>query len=413
MDAAEFANAIDLERITRRLDELMQIGSTDEGGVTRLAYSDAETRAFDYVRSKLPAEYDVRTDSIGNLYASANHDAERTTLVGSHLDSVFNGGRLDGTLGVVVGMEALAVLSETDASPEHPPTLAVFRGEESARFGQHTIGSRGALGMLTVDDFSNTDQNGVPLWLAMQREGLQPSDLSEPTIDVDRVQRFFETHIEQGRVLDEADEVLGVVTSIRAPVRYETTVTGSYDHSGATPMELRRDALVAASEMITAVERTAAEQEDVVATVGDITAHDGAINKVCGEVTFPLDVRSRNVSSRDATESEVLERFSAIANRHDVTVSTEELDRSMPVSLSSAAIEQLDTAANALDISYRRLPSGGGHDAMNFQKQGIPTGMLFVPSVEGISHSPREETYPESIEAAATVTAMVLAETDF
>lgn len=409
MGDTRFASAVDLERITRRLDELVEIGSTSDGGVTRLAYSEAETRAFDYVRSELPAEYDVRTDSIGNLYGSLDHDADRTTLVGSHLDSVFNGGRLDGALGVVVAMEALEVISETDVRPEHPPTLAVFRGEESARFGQHTIGSRGALGMLTVDDFSHTDQNDVPLWLAMQREGLRPSDLSEPTIDLARVERFFEVHIEQGRVLDEADETLGIVTSVRAPVRYEATVVGSYDHSGATPMALRNDALAAAGEMIVAVEDAAAGREDVVATVGDVTARDGAINKVCGEVTFPVDIRSQEVAPRDAVESAVVERFADIADRRDVTVSTEELDRSTPVSLSPAAIETLDAAVAALDVPYRKLPSGGGHDAMNFQKADVPTGMLFVPSVDGISHSPREETPPESMEAAATALVRAIA----
>lgn len=408
MSSTEAASAVRLERITRRLDDLMEIGATDDDGVTRLAYSDDETRAFDYVQSELPAKYDTQTDSIGNLYASADHDTDRTTLVGSHLDSVFNGGRLDGALGVVVAMEALEVFAETDAEPMHPPTLAVFRGEESARFGQHTIGSRGALGLLTVDDFSCTDQNDVPLWLAMQRQGFQPTDLSEPNLDLGRVQRFFETHIEQGRVLDESDDRLGVVTSIRAPVRHEVTVTGTYDHSGATPMDLRNDALAAAGEMITAVENAAVDVEAVVATVGDITAHGGAINTVCGEVTFPLDIRSDDTTARDAVESDIRDHITTIADRRGLTVTTDELDRSQPVSLASATVDALETAASALEIPYRRVPSGGGHDAMNFQKVGVPTGMLFVPSVDGISHSPREETPPEAMEAAAATMVEVL-----
>jgi len=282
MNEDELLAAVDEERLQRRLDEFSDIGRTDDGGVTRLAYSEAETEAFDHLGSELPDYLDIRTDSIGNLYASADHDAPETAMVGSHLDSVFNGGRLDGVLGVVVALEAIQVLTETDRDPERVPTLAVFRGEESARFNQHTIGSRGALGILKAEDFSHTDQNDIPLWLAMQHRGFQPKDLSEPTLDLDRIDRFFETHIEQGRVLDAAGQPLGVVTSIRAPVRYEVTVEGDYDHSGATPMDLRRDALAAAGDCITGVEDAARAVDGVVGTVGDISAHGGAINKVCG-----------------------------------------------------------------------------------------------------------------------------------
>jgi hydantoinase/carbamoylase family amidase len=400
--------AVDGERMRRRLDAFAEVGRTDDGGVTRLAYSTAEDDAFDLLCSELPDPLDVRTDPIGNLYASADHDAESTALVGSHLDSVFNGGRLDGVLGVVVALEAIEALAEAGHTPERPPTLAVFRGEESARFGQHTIGSRGALGMLTVDDFSRTDQNDVPLWLAMQRRGFRPRDLSTPTLDLDRVDRFFETHIEQGRVLDAADRPLGVVTSIRAPVRYEVTVEGAYDHSGATPMDLRADALAAAGECITAVESAARGVDGVVGTVGDVTAHDGAINKVCGRVTFPVDVRSHELAPRDRVESDVLERFEAVAAERGVDVSPVEIDRSSPVGLDEAAVGELDAAADGVGVDARRMPSGGGHDAMNFQHAGVPTGMLFVPSVDGVSHSPAEETDPESVPLAAAVTARAL-----
>lgn len=412
MEEHPFMDSVDLERMQRRLDEIMGIGKTEDGGVTRLAYSDEESTAFDFVKSELGDHLEIRTDSLGNLYASPDFEADETTLVGSHLDSVYNGGRLDGALGVVVAMEAMDVLEMADTKPAIAPTLAVFRGEESARFGCHTIGSRGALGMLTVEDFSRTDQNDVPLWLAMQRNGQQPSDLSEPMIDLSRIRRFFETHIEQGRVLVEADDDLGIVTSIRAPVRYNVTVDGAYDHSGATPMDLREDALAAAGEMITAVEKVAADANGVVATVGDITPRDGAINKVCGEVTFPLDIRCDELPPRDEVESGILDEFSRIANQRGVTISTDEIDRSDPVSLSEIAIEELDEAVSASDAEYLRLPSGGGHDAMNFQQAGVPTGMLFVPSVQGISHSPQEETYPESIRSAAVATAHVLAVPD-
>lgn len=401
-------SAVDEERLQRRLEEFAEIGATEDGGVTRLAYTDTETEAFDHLRSMLPDDLEVWTDSIGNLYASTDPSAEQTTLVGSHLDSVFNGGHLDGVLGVVVALEAIQTLAETDSEPTRTPTLAVFRGEESVRFNQHTIGSRGALGLLTAADFSHTDQNDIPLWLAMQNQGFQPHDLSEPTLNLDRVDRFFETHIEQGRVLDNANEHLGIVTSIRAPVRFEVTVIGDYDHSGATPMHLRRDALAAGSACITAINERASDVDNVVGTVGDITAHDGAINKVCGRVTFPIDIRSHELDPRDLVEEQILSELDRIATEFEVDITVDEVDRSAPVTLSDHAVTELETAAAALNIDSRRIPSGGGHDAMNFQLAGIPTGMLFVPSIDGISHSPKEETNPESIPLAAAVTAQAL-----
>lgn len=406
---------IDLDRITRRLDDLWNIGRTDGDGITRLAYSDAENEAFAYLREELPADYTVREDSIGNLFASRQPDVDRSVYLGSHLDSVYNGGRLDGTLGVIAALEAIETVHASERTPTYPPTLTVFRGEESARFGQHTIGSRGALGMLTVEAFSATDENDVPLWLAMQRAGFQPSNLSEPTIDLDRVRAFLELHIEQGRVLDAADDHVGVVTSIRAPVRYRATVTGADDHSGATPMGLRQDALAAAGEMIARIESIAddaAVDGDFVATVGDITAVEGAINKVCGEVTFPIDIRSNNEAYRDTIEEELLDALTTIADRRDIDLDLSLIDRSEPVELDASIIETLDAAATTTGTPFQQLPSGGGHDAMNFQLAGVPTGMLFVPSVDGISHNPREETPEVAIRDATATLANALVTID-
>lgn len=408
-------SAIDPERIERRLDDIWAIGHTDAGGVTRLAYSDKENEAFEYLRSELPDAYVVREDSLGNLFATREPDADESLYLGSHLDSVYNGGRLDGPLGVLTALEAIEAVSASDETPPRPPTLVVFRAEESARFGHHTIGSRGALGRLTVDEFSATDEEGVPLWLAMQRAGFHPESLAEPTIDLDSIAGFLELHIEQGRVLDEADESIGIVTSIRAPVRYRVRVTGEYDHSGATPMELRRDALVAAAEAIVAIERIgseAAESGDLVATVGDITAEEGAINKVCGEATFPIDLRSNDEAYRDEVESRILEDLEAIAERRGVDMDPELIDRSEPVELDQRFVDTLADAAAGTDAAYRRIPSGGGHDAMNFQLAGVSTGMVFVPSVDGISHSPAEETDPKAIEAGARVLARAVLDYD-
>ncbi len=398
-------STIDLDRIQRRLDALWDIGKTDDGGVTRLAYSDEETTAIDYVCDELDDEFDIRTDHLGNVFASRDPDSERSLYLGSHLDSVFNGGRLDGTLGVVVALEAIET-TYAEGDPDVPPTLVIFRGEESSRFGQWGVGSRGALGELTVEDLSATDQQNIPLWQAMQTQGLTPKNFSEPTIDLDRTAGVLETHIEQGRVVVEAGDHLGVVTGIRGPVRYRVSVEGDYDHSGATPMTLRRDAIAGGAEMVTAIETIASdadERGDIVATVGDFSPNGGAINKVCGEVTFAVDIRSNDETYRDDVEAQILDRLDAIADERGLEVTTTLIDRSSPVELDEKMRTHIEAITASLDVPYRVMPSGGGHDAMTCQHAGIPTGMVFVPSVDGISHSPKEETSEEAIREVAAV----------
>lgn len=401
---------IKIDRIQRRLDDIWDIGSTDGGGVTRLAYSEEETEAINYLCDELPDAFDVQTDSIGNVFATKEPDAAESFFIGSHLDSVFNGGRLDGTLGVVTALEAIET-AYAAGDPPVPPTLVIFRAEESSRFGQWALGSRGALGRLTVEDFSATDQSNIPLWQAMQQQGFQPNNLSEPTIDLNRVAAFLELHIEQGRVLDREETNLGIVTGIRAPVRYRVTVRGDYDHSGATPMGLRRDALSGAAKAVVEIESLAvdaAEEGDLVATVGEFTTYEGAINKVCGKASFPIDIRSNDESFRDSFEETVLERIRTIVDERELSVDIEQVDRSEPVDLDDGISSILEDIASDSDITHRRMPSGGGHDAMNLQHAGIPTGMLFVPSIDGISHNPDEATPKETIEDAAEVMSRAL-----
>lgn len=399
-----------MDRINRRLDSIWEIGRTENGGVTRLAYSDEETEAIDYILDDLDLSFDTHVDHMGNVFASKEPNSDNSVYLGSHLDSVFNGGKLDGALGVVVAIEAIETAYE-HGIPEIAPTLTIFRGEESSRFGQWAVGSRGALGQLTVDDLSATDQSDIPLWQAMQKQGLQPKNFSEPTIDLDRISCFLEVHIEQGRVLDESEEQIGIVDSIRAPVRYRITVEGNYDHSGATPMGLRRDALVGSAEMITAIERIGNEANksgDIVATVGELEPSKSAINKICGNVSFSLDIRSNDQQYRDKVEERILETIRSISDERDLTVTTTLIDRGEPVKLDGAKIERLEGAASSIDRNYRIISSGGGHDAMNFQHTGIPAGMIFVPSVDGISHSPKEDTPDEAVRDATAIFTEVL-----
>lgn len=217
-----------------------RIGNTDRGGVTRLAYSEEESAAIEYVFGELDEGFDVRIDSIGNVFVPIDAAAERSLYIGSHLDSVFNGGRLDGALGVVTALEAIKATLDSDEELGVAPTLTIFRAEESTRFGQWAIGSRGALGRLTVEDFSATDQSNVPLWQAMQQAGFRPTNLAEPPFDLDRVTGFLELHIEQGRVLDEREESISVrASAIPRDGHWQLRPLGRYPH-GTAPRRHRQ-----------------------------------------------------------------------------------------------------------------------------------------------------------------------------
>ncbi len=400
------SNGINVDRIERRLDELWEIGSVAGGGVTRAAYSENENAAIDYIRDELPKHYEVRIDRFGNLFASEDLDSKRSLYVGSHLDTVYNGGKFDGTMGVVTGLEAIQSIDESDAEPETLPTLAIWRAEEPPRFGKTNFGARGALGRLTESDLKIKDADGISVREAMKSCGFNPTDLDNPTIDFERSAGFLETHPEQARVLEDEGINVGIVTSIRAPVRHRVTVTGRYDHSGATPMDLRRDALVGAAEMIQAIRTLglyASKSGDAVATVGDITAVNGQLTAVCGEVQFPLDLRSNDEPYRDDIEQEILTQFEEIAERHDLEVETELIDRTSPVDLDPELVSMLESGADVLEIPYRKLPSGAGHDSRIIQLAGVPTGMLFAPSIDGISHNPEEDTPIDSIEDVTSV----------
>lgn len=410
-DVSRLLEHISTERIYDRLDRLSEIGKTSDDGVSRLAYTQTENDAFEFVREELPPECSIETDPFGNLFATSFPNAEQSVYTGSHLDTVYNGGWLDGALGVVVSMEVVNAVVESSVEPPIPPKMAVFRAEESARFGHHTIGSRAVFGQLDSETLASADQNDIPLWQAMNQAGFHPESLSVPSVDGSDMSGFVEIHIEQGRVLEQHNNELGIVSSIRAPVRHKFTVTGDYDHSGATPMDMRWDALAAAAAIIVAVEQTvtkATADGDIVGTVGEITAVDGAVNQVCGEAEFSIDLRSTDQAYRDTVEEAILEEADRIAQHREVSLESTVIDRTAPVDLDSEMIARLRAAAETIETDFEVMPSGGGHDAMNFQKEGVPAGMVFVPSIDGVSHNPSEETTKRAVREATLALAQTL-----
>lgn len=402
---------VDVDRMQRRIAELGAIGETDDGGVTCLAYTERENQAFAYLLEELPDGYDVSVDRMGNVFATPDRDAERSLYIGSHLDTIRNGGRYDGRLGVVAALEAMQAVEGSGEEPAIAPTLAIFRAEETARFNVGLIGSRGALGLLKETQLEATDRDDVSLREAMEALEFRPPEIGTPTIDTDRIAGFVELHIEQGPTLEAEELPIGVVTEIRGILRDRVTVRGLPNHSGATPMEQRQDAVAGAAEMIAAVETIGTEASragDLVATVGYLDVPDASANKVSGEATFPIDIRSVDMAYQTGVDDRIRERLESIAARRGLTVEIEVMERIDPVALDERVIETLAAAAETTGTGYRRMASGGGHDAMDFVEIGKPAGMLFTACDRGLSHNPNEYVEPAAMKAGAKTLAQTL-----
>ncbi len=394
---------ISKKRIVKDLNELAKIGKTGNG-VTRLAYSEEENKAHNYVKKAMERiGLNISVDSFGNLHGRLNGESSTPVLMGSHLDTVRNGGNYDGVVGIVSGMEVLRCIKES-GSGFHPVELVVFRGEESARFGRSCIGSSLLFGRISKKDLDRLSDGKVSLRSAIQNCGYNPDGC---TADASKIKSYMELHIEQGCVLEKKKIPVGIVTGIAAPVRYKIRVYGRRGHSGATPMNMRIDAVDAVAEMIGKREeilmKSHSEGKATVATIGNVMVPSGSMNTIAGEAIFYLDIRDINIKDRDDAENIILKAFDGIAKKRGVKVAYELSEIKEPVMLSVDIQKAIEFSCKRLKIKHFSMPSGAGHDAMNFAYSGIPSGMIFVPSRDGISHAPDEYTNLDDIAAGAEV----------
>lgn len=382
--------------------ELEPIGADPDGGVTRLAYSAEEDAMFEKVAGFASAlGFSITEDCIGNMFISFPDKTDRPChVVGSHLDSVPRGGRFDGVIGVLAGLLVMEKIQRLGLSI--PFKTAVFRAEESSLFGLATAGSGTAAGSINIAQLKNAKSlSGDSLYDAMIRKGHSPGACRlEPMID------FTELHIEQGRVLWEAKEPIGVVTAIAAPTRLKVTVHGRQDHSGATPMDLRKDGLCGAAEIVLGTEQAgkAETAHATVATVGVAHVHPNALNVVPGMVELRIDIRGIRKESISRTVGAVRNIILETERLRGIRCEVETLSSMDPVTLSPSVTDSLAWAAEGAGIPFRRMASGAGHDAMKVAAVA-PAGMLFIPCREGISHNPGEKA---SLEDAALGAEIIL-----
>ncbi len=370
-----------------------------EGGLFRAWLSSSFVAAQKAVAGWMAdAGMDVATDPATNLIGRYEGTQDGPALmIGSHLDSVRDGGFYDGPLGIMLGIEAVAALKAQDRRLPFPIEIIAFGDEEGSRFPAAMLTSRAVAGTLEDYSLEMTDAEGVTLRQALQ--GF-PADTALDAARHAPALAYLEAHIEQGPVLEAEGLALGVVTGIAAQLRYRLTVSGKAGHAGTTSMSLRNDALASAAEIILLVERTArAGAEDLVATVGFIDAKPGAANIIPGRVDMTLDVRALDPSVRDGAASVILDGAQTIAQRRDVRLTAEQI-HDLPASPCDAGLA--DTLATVLEQqghSPRRLASGAGHDAMVMEAL-CPTAMVFIRCRGGVSHNPQEHVEIQDAEAA-------------
>ena len=384
-------------RLNRSLEELGRFGDTPEG-MQRIAFSPADIQGREYTISLMrQAGMETRIDTAGNIIGrrAGSVPGLPAIAMGSHTDTVPNGGKYDGALGVMGAVECVQTLADNNLTLRHPVEALVFTNEEGTRFHRWLIGSRAMAGLLEPEDQNPSDDEGVTLSTRMADIGGDWPRAAAALRRPDELAAYFELHIEQGPTLHQLGTPIGVVTGITGRALFEVEIMGTANHAGTTPMSQRHDALVSASKLVLAVNKLAAELETCrVATVGSIEAHPNAVNVVPGRVKIGLEFRDLSMDALTAAEGE-LRRASAQIGKEDgvqMEIYRHRFTNSVPVE--NEMQDLVEAASDNAGLDHIRIPSGAGHDA---QAMAAITkmAMLFVPSTDGISHAPQEFSTPE------------------
>ena len=389
-------------RLLQRLWDLAEIGPIPGGGNNRLALTEADREGRDLVVTWMrDLGLDVSIDTIGNVVAVQSDVGQGPpVMMGSHIDTVATGGKYDGNLGVLAALEVIETAIESGVELDRPLAAAFFTNEEGSRFPPDMMGSLCYTGGLTVEEaMSTTDADGKSVGDELDRIGYRgPVPCPGPA-----PYAFVELHIEQGPVLERDGMRIGAVTGVQGISWTEINITGQSNHAGTTPMSMRRDAGLAAGELVVAVRRIASEMGGTqVGTVGALRLHPDLVNVVAARAQLIVDLRNTDDDDLQSAERRLLAETKRIATSEEVEIDTKWVARFEPVVFDSRVVELVESTASALGLSVRRMPSGAGHDAQ-ILADVCPAGMVFVPSVKGISHNPAEHTEPDDLVAGANV----------
>ena len=390
---------IDGRRLWNSLMAMAEIGATAKGGVRRLALGEVDRAGRDRFRAECEqAGLAVRVDAMGNMFARrAGQDPTRLpVLFGSHLDSQPSGGKFDGALGVMAGLEVMRSLNDLGITTEAPIELVNWTDEEGSRFGHSLMGSgvwAGVYGQAAMEAL--TDAEGTMVGAALDGIGYRGPEPARPF----PADAYFELHIEQGPILEREGKQVGIVTGGQAQVWYDAVATGQDSHAGTTPPSTRRDALVCAARVIDLVDRTMrARGEDGRGTVGQLQVLPNSRNVIPGEVRFSIEFRHPDEGEIDRLAAEFPHEADAIARGCGVALELRELFRIPAQPFDPACIELVRHAAARLGLSAREIVSGAAHDAI-YVARHVPTAMIFTPCKDGLSHNEAESIEPEEAEA--------------
>ena len=390
------------DRLLSRIEELASIGAIDGGGSCRLALTDEDRAGRDLVVTWMrDLDLDISIDSIGNVVAVRPGKTDGPpTMTGSHIDTVRTGGRYDGNLGVLAGLEIIESLSENKIETQHPVAVAFFTDEEGSRFAPDMLGSLVYVGGMTLEDALDIKGvDGAKVGDELDRigyRGTSPCPGPSP-------RAFVELHIEQGPVLEVEGVTIGAVTGVQGISWTELTVTGESNHAGTTPMALRRDSGFAAAAISTYVRDLSLEMGgSQVATVGRLELHPNLVNVVAGSAVLTVDLRNTVEAYLLESENKLADFLLELASNEGLEIEKRQLARFEPVEFNQEVVDTVENIASRLGHSVMKLPSGAGHDAQMMARV-CPTGMVFVPSHKGISHNPQEHTDSDDLIAGCNV----------
>ena len=404
------------ERLLQRITELAEIGKIEgTNGCSRLAFSDADREGRDLVVTWMrDLGLTVTIDAVGNVIASTHGDgAGGAVMAGSHIDTVGTGGRYDGNLGVLAGLEVIEAAIAMGVELKRPLAIAFFSNEEGSRYPPDMMGSLAYAGGMSVEAVLEVEgKDGTVVGEELERIGYRGTAPCPGVVP----HAFVELHIEQGPVLDNEDIQIGIVEGVQGISWTELVLVGQSNHAGTTPMSLRKDPMRVAAEVVTAVRSIATEMGGTqVATVGSLHLHPNLVNVVPASATMTVDLRNTDEALLQQAEEELHNCVAVFSKDEGLKVETRSLARFEPVEFDSRVVEQIEELAQQTGLSTKRMPSGAGHDAQMMARI-CPTGMIFVPSLDGISHNPAEHTDERDLIAGTQLlsdTMLALTEVDW
>ena len=397
--------SINESRINQTLQELGHLGESPEG-MDRVAYSPEDIAGRDYtIKLMQEAGLETRIDAAGNIIGrrAGSDDNLPAIALGSHTDTVPKGGKYDGTLGVMGAIEVIRTLEEQGHRTRHPLEVIDFTNEEGTRFHRWLVGSRSMSGLLEQEDLDALDDDGLSLGPCIADIGGDLSRIGEAVRSPGELAAYFELHIEQGPYLHQSGNPIGVVTGITGRAVFEVEIEGKANHAGTTPMSTRRDALVSASKLVLNIQKMAAEQEICrVSTVGSIKAIPNAVNVIPGHASIGLEFRDTDMEALAAAEQELrrITDQAAVDDTVDIEVIRHRFTSAVPITADMQAL--VAEAAENCGMTWEPLASGAGHDAQAVANIA-PVAMIFVPSIDGISHAIEEYSTPQDCANGAQV----------